>query len=629
MIHRAWVGSVLLSSLLFVAACGGSGGGGSPVPGSSNDNTPQLPLDPPPEEPPPPEPPSQAPNVILLYIDDLNNDLGCYGNPVVQSPRMDSLAARGMRFDRAYCPYPLCDASRMSMLSGLRPTSAGLLKNREYFPPGPEIQGVPLLPVQFRRHGYQTGGVGKIFSNTLEHLAHPENWDEYHDFEDDPGIPQPDPNPIPGERVLVWGEFKNGADGSLGKMSDTHNTDAFLGMMERFEEPFFLTLGIRKPHSPYVYPERFGSLYNPSTDVPPLPPEEAGDDWRRGVPLGNLGNQAGLPPEWDNDPDGGRREFTVAYWRLVSYVDEQVGRVLDRVDELGMADRTILVLVSDHGFSLGHHGHYAKNALWDRETRAPLLISVPWLTPGQSTEVPVDQIDLYPTLMELCGLSVPAGLEGESLVPLLRGESRPSPGVAFSMLQTNGVSRVHFMSRSEDGYKFVRWDESDDHMLYDLNSDPGEYRNLYGDPAYQPIVDKHLQYMAEEGLLRAYSHFARAGVPGSLGVPRVTASDRPILGTTIELDLVSSSPSPEAGVLVMGQGGGTTATPFGGNFLTSQILSLTDVTLDAAEKRVSFDIPDDSGLAGFSHLVQLAQTDSGAANGYSLSRVLRLWFWSE
>jgi arylsulfatase A-like enzyme len=367
------------------------------------------------------------------------------------------------------------------------------------------------------------------------------------------------------------------------------------------------------PHSPVIYPEAYSSLYDPATDVPPLPREANTDAWKKGLHPRMYATETYLDPAWKDDPEGGRRECMVAYWRTITYIDDEIGRLLDGLDALHLTDRTIVVLVSDHGFSFGYHDRFYKDALYDHSSRTPLIITVPGRPDlqGRACTRPVEHVDIYPTLMELCGLDPPAGLDGTSLVPLMERADAPHKP-AFVTLDSEYGAHIERAVRT-DRFKFIYW-ESGEHVLYDLARDPGEYRNLYGDPRYTDVVAEHFRLLEEHGVLAASWNNYRRGVPGTFGVPSATVSAPPIMGHTVEVEFGNSSPNREAALLIAGLLGTYRHGPGEGRILVAPLL-FKPVALPAQGLSVPITIPPDP-LAG----LRLRPTGHGTA-GRSRDRI--------
>ncbi len=562
------------------------------------------------------------PNVLFIYIDDASYEMGTFGHPVVQTPNLDDLATRGTVFMNAYCPYPVCGPSRLATMLSRRPARTGLLGNQAGSGiQDPVFDGTPLMPKRFRDAGYWTGGVGKIFHVDQ---VHPNTWDLYTSPPSDFGIPRPaHPAPEDGWRTIYGGPFENGPDGSLGDMDDTNSSDDAIAMMQLAQEPWFIAVGYRSPHNPYVYPEAFDSLYDPAVDVPALPPGES-TDWSASLDPAYYYNFTYVDPAWGATEDERRREATVAYWRTMTYIDHEIGRVLSALDALGETDDTIVVVLSDHGWSMGHHGRYDKNDLWDRAVKAPMLLSVPWLpNAGQVTSEFVEHIDLYPTLMHYCNLAPPAGLEGDNLQPLMDDPTAPQDDV-YSMVTRGWSTKWHHMVRSGD-YKYIHHEDGA-HMLYDVQVDPGEYVNLYGDPAYQAVADSLQQGLRNEGLLDAFSSNYRLGSPGSNGELTLTLDGPPILGTTLGFEFGNAA-GVDAPTLFLG---GFDATNLSGPEVLGGPLLLVPhfgvpFQVPVGGLVVPLEVPLDPFLAERSTLFQIAQLDFGVPAGVSWSRGLRMF----
>jgi len=434
----------------------------------------------------------EHPNVLLVYIDDMNTDIGAYGHPIVQTPNMDALGSHGVLFERAYCPYPLCNPSRVATMTGLRATTTGILSNSTFFG-GHESNGVPTLPYHFRTHGYKVAGTGKIFHNSY---AEPDTWDEYPAQSGyDPGVKPPTPPEAQADDTVIWyGALLN--NGTNEQTNDGKSTIKALQLLETYagQEPFFVGVGYHKPHRPFIYPPAYA--YSPTVVALPVEPP----DWRDGVPAVAYTNTLKLIANTDQI----RKETTAAYWSCISFIDAEVGKMVAKIDELeashpGLRDRTIVVLLSDHGWSNGEHERWGKNVLFDEAARTVFMIYVPWLTSGHGGRSlrPVEFIDLYPTLAELCNLPIPAGLEGQSLVALLQDPAAARSRPAFCVVKLGGT--IGKLVRTER-YVFVYWAEGQ-YQLYDILADPGEYDNLAGDPAHTGEVEWHLQLLRSVGLL--------------------------------------------------------------------------------------------------------------------------------
>ena len=422
-------------------------------------------------------------NVLFITSDDLNNDLGCYGAPV-KTPNIDRFASRGVKFDRAYCQYPLCGPSRASFLSGLRPDTIGVLTN------GPtvrqKIKDVVTLPQLFKDNGYFSARVGKLYHLGIPNGVgtagpdDPESWsytfnpkgNEFPKAED-----EYDPTPGRGQgfrRVALAG---NGSDQHDYQAAD----EAIRLLRENKDKPFFLAVGFIRPHVPVIAPKKFFDLY-PLEEIklPVVPADDRND----------LEPVAFQSPERDwNMDDHAKRESIRAYRASTSFMDEQVGRVLDELDKLKLTESTVIVFLSDHGYSLGQHQSWQKMMLFEPVCRVPLIIAAPQAkAPGATARGLSESIDVYPTVAELCGLKASENLEGKSLVPLLNDPKAPGKQAAFTQLRRGREGVVGRTVRTER-YRYIEWDDGKrGSELYDHEADPEEFKHLAKDPKHADTV---------------------------------------------------------------------------------------------------------------------------------------------
>lgn len=424
------------------------------------------------------------PNILFIAVDDLRPELGCYGNRIIKSPNIDRLAAESVIFSRAYCNVPVSGASRASLLTGTRPTSYRFLNfeawaERDY----PEAI---TIPEHFRNNGYYTVTLSKVFHN--EGDSH-NGWDE----EWRPSGEGTWRNYIEEDNLALDTLIKRGMPFEA---ADTHDTSYFdgktaqkaLGYLRKFKdsgESFFLAVGFLKPHLPFNAPKKYWDLYDPSdigiaeNPEPPLDaPRQAIHNW------GELRNYYSIP-EKGPLTDSAANKLRHGYYACVSYTDAQIGLLLDELEKSGMADNTIVVLWGDHGWNLGEHGLWCKHCNFNTSLNAPLMFRVPGLTRGKVNNSITEFIDIYPTLCELSGLSLPGHLEGQSLVSRLRRPGRTEKDFAVSKFN-NGLTLI------EDNLFYTEWISSTDstvaRMLYDHNNDPGENKNLSGSDSYSGLV---------------------------------------------------------------------------------------------------------------------------------------------
>jgi arylsulfatase A-like enzyme len=446
----------------------------------------------------------KRPNVLFLISDDLNHFLGCYGDPRAKTPNIDRLAARGVMFERAYCQFPLCGPSRNSMLTGLYPDSTGILRNAEIF--RQTIPSQVSLPQAFRQHGYFAARIGKLF-----HYSVPTSVGT--NGHDDPGSWELELNPLGVDRLeeepqifsLTPGQFGGTLSWYASPKNDADHTDGLMAadaewVLERCardrHRPFFLAVGFFRPHTPYVAPRPYFDHY-PRAEMPLVTGIE---EDQADIPPAGLGS---YKPEQDKLTDDLRRECIQAYYASISFMDAQVGRVIDALDRLGLADETIIVFTSDHSYHMGEHGLWQKMSLFEESARVPLLIVAPGVaSPGSSVTSPVGLIDLYPTLAELCEIEPPQNLQGQSLVPMLRDSSVAGRGWALTQVTRGGrTRRGPGVAQGRQGppffgyslrtprWRYTEWDEGHEgRELYDHDRDPRELTNLADDPAYADTV---------------------------------------------------------------------------------------------------------------------------------------------
>src|SRR5712691_10194028 len=349
-------------------------------------------------------------NVLFVVSDDLCARLGCFGDLVVKSPNIDRLAARAVRFERAYCQFPLCNPSRTSFLTGLRPDTTGVYDNSLQF--RKTVPDHVTLPQTFQKAGYFVARVGKLFHYGVpaqigtDGLDDSPSWQQVinprgRDKDDEEQIFTLNPN-APGPArfggTLSW----LAADGEDAEQTDGLSAAASIKLLERLkDQPFFLACGFFRPHTPYVSPKKWFAKY-PLEEIT-LPVLAA--NYRDGVPQAAF---LSSKPEQENISDDLRRQAIQAYHAATSFMDAQIGLLLDALDRLKLADKTIVVFLSDHGYHLYEHGLWQKMSLFENAARVPLLIAVPGnKSNGQACHRTVELVDLHPTLADLCGLTAP------------------------------------------------------------------------------------------------------------------------------------------------------------------------------------------------------------------------------
>jgi iduronate 2-sulfatase len=418
-------------------------------------------------------------NVLFIAVDDLRPELGCYGNRIIKTPNIDRLATMGVRFDAAYCQYPLCNPSRSSMLTGRYPTQTGVLDNRTWFGVGhPDFV---TLPKYFKQNGYASIRTGKIFHGGIDDSDAWTVGGEARRFEGPVNTTARGQNPANSDRIIeLEGNGESHADYRFA-------TRAIEFLEEYKDKPFFLAVGFTKPHSPPTAPKRMIEMYGASKM--PLPPDFAP------APKAPAGFPALSIPPRNSDLFIGReaspdaaREVIRAYYASTTFTDYNVGRVLDALERLKLRDKTIIVFWGDHGYHLGEKGKWSKaNSLFEVGTRVPLVIATPGARgDGKASHRVVQLLDLYPTLTELCGLPMPGGLSGRSLTPLLANPNARWDHPAYTV--TRFQNKLGRAVRTER-WRYAEWEDGGA-MLFDHAKDPRELKNLAGDPAFAKTVEE-------------------------------------------------------------------------------------------------------------------------------------------
>ncbi len=428
-------------------------------------------------------------NVLFIAADDLNRDLGCYGHTMVKSPNIDKLAKAGVRFERAYCQYALCNPSRTSLLSGRRPETTGIMDNET--PPRTYLgKDVKFLPEYFREHGYFTARVGKIAHSSFENAI---SWDisesakGHHDIDncDDDFAALNKKGILGGAPVQFCA-----AQGKDEQQPDGNTARRIVQLLEQNKDKtFFIAAGFHKPHEPLVAPKKYFDLYDWRKVV--LPKEPAND--RDDIPkLSLLRNRPDQIVTEDR-----RKQTMAAYYAAVSFMDAQVGVVLDALDRLGLRENTVIVFFGDHGWHLGEHlGLWRKTTLFEEAAHAPLIICAPNAKGnGRVCGRTVEFLGIYPTLLELCGLPKNDELEGVSLAPLLKNPKADwKPAVTVLRWGENLGKSVR-----TERWRYSEWDGGKNGAeLFDQQSDPFEYTNLARDEKFAKQVSEMKKLLAQE-----------------------------------------------------------------------------------------------------------------------------------
>lgn len=426
----------------------------------------------------------KRPNVVMIAIDDLNDwvePLG--GHPQVKTPNMQRLAARGTTFMNAHCQSPLCNPSRTSLMTGLRPSTTGVYGLSPWFRTVDALKDRVTLPQHFKKHGYRTYTAGKIYHGRN---GRGKNQSKEFDVWGPPAgvgvrpqqklIPA---TPMGNHRLMDWGTFPHNDEDKGDYIVASWAVDQLENMQK--EDPFFLAVGFFLPHVPCYATQKWFDLY--PLDSLNLPPIKAGD--RQDTPDFSWFIHWTLPEprlSWLRE-NNQLKPLVQSYLASVSFVDSQVGRVLDAIEKSPQADNTIVVLWSDHGWHLGEKAISGKNSLWDRSARVPLIFAGPGVSKNAKCNQPAELLDIYPTLSQMCDLNEPQGLDGLSLTPQLADASTPrmAPAITTHNPGNHGV-------RTERWRYIVYADGSEE--LYDMKADPNEWNNLSEEPAFAQVKSR-------------------------------------------------------------------------------------------------------------------------------------------
>ncbi|MBA4146482.1 MAG: sulfatase [Verrucomicrobia bacterium] len=430
---------------------------------------------------------AEKPNVLFIAVDDMNHDLGTFGHPLVKSPNIDRLAKSGVQFDRAYCQFPLCAPSRASVMTGLRPDTVQVFDLTTTFRKA--LPDQVSLSQLFINNGYYAARVGKIYHYQVpgdigkDGLDDRKSWNhKVNPIGRDRADKKLVTNLTPGRTLGIGLDYlrSEAADEELtdGKVA----TETIKLLEANKDKPFFIAAGFYLPHLPFIAPKKYFDLYPiEKVQVPKGP-----FDYMKDLPVGVMSMR---PWPWMGVTETQARDAVQGYWASISYVDAQIGRLLDAVERLGLAKNTIIVFWSDHGYHTGEHGLLKKQSLFENSARSPLIIAHPGAkNKGKSTRRIVEFIDIYPTLAELASLTPPKNLEGKSLKPLLDNPTAKWDRPAFTQ-----VWRASYPGHSvrTDRYRYTEWDNGKQGaQLYDYTTDPEEKRNLINDPKHAKVVSE-------------------------------------------------------------------------------------------------------------------------------------------
>ncbi len=449
-------------------------------------------------------------NVLFIAVDDLRPQLGCYGVKQIISPNIDRLAARGLLFERTYCQQAVCGPTRASLLSGLRPDSSKIHNNNT--PVRKALPEITTLPEHFKNNGYETLSIGKIYHHPDDDRqgwsvkpyragTFPEGAWKGRGYLTEEAVAQMEKYNKANPRMQGRGPSFEAADVEDSAYPDGANTDYAIKELNRLKgRPFFMAMGLYKPHLPFNAPKKYWDMYKPEdiklADNPFVPknaPSYAMTNW------GELRNYFGVPKKGPCS-DELARQLIHGYYACVTYIDAMIGRLLDELDRLKLSDNTVIILWGDHGWKLGEHAGWCKHTNFELDTHVPMILSVPDMkTAGRRTKALTEYVDIYPTLSEACGLELPAHLEGRSMMPLLDDPGRSWKKAAFSQYPRGKV--MGYSMRTER-FRYTEWQDTRTNKvmareLYDHAKDPQENVNAAAEPQYERDVQRLARMLAK------------------------------------------------------------------------------------------------------------------------------------
>ena len=425
-------------------------------------------------------------NVLFIIADDLNCDIGGYGNKTVKTPNIDRLIKNGIVFENTHCQYPLCGPSRASIMTGMYSDQTKITQNNVYL--RNTVPDVITMGQRFRQQGYQSVRIGKIFHydnpsaigtsgtddiHTWDQTINPYGRDKVEEYKINTLLPRRYGG------TLSW----LAADGKDEEQTDGIGATEAINQLENFSkngQNFFLALGFYRPHTPYVAPKKYFDLYERNEIVIP----NSGEEYLATLPLPAVKSIRAKEVQLNLEEELAK-EIKEAYYATTSFVDAQLGRVLEKLKQSGLDKNTIVVFTSDHGYHLGEHGHWQKQTLFENATRVPLIFSIPWdKTMIKRTNSPVELIDIYPTIMDLLDITIPKHVVGKSLKPLMLNNTSNIRNSALTKWQ-NGYSI------KTEQYRITKWGENGElgYELYNHLEDHQELNNLANDTSKFIILD--------------------------------------------------------------------------------------------------------------------------------------------
>lgn len=437
-------------------------------------------------------------NVLLIVADDLRDTVGCYGNKSVKTPNIDRLAARGVRFDRAYAQYPVCNPSRTSFMTGLRCEQSGVVGNNVMF--RTQLPELITMPQLLRQQGWYAASFGKIY-----HVGEAageiragwmdlgKSWDEAQMFQPTELGRQGDVRNLTGGK-LRWCEV-GAMEGTDDDQPDGQTALHAIRAIEKQTaagKPWFIGAGFHRPHDPFLVPKKYFDLYPPGSLTLYRDPAEI-------TPVPPLSMPGGaFKTAFDAFSDRDRLDFQRAYYAGVSFTDAQVGRLLDTLDRLNLWDKTVVMLLGDHGYHHNERSWWNKNTLFERSCRAPLIIAAPGAKAGAACTGLVELLDLYPTVADYCGVKPPHALGGQSLRPLLENPARPGKPAAFTLVMRG---KNYGQTVRTEPFRYTRWSDGTAE-LYDEKADPQETKNLAAEERHAATIQRLGKLLDEIGPVR-------------------------------------------------------------------------------------------------------------------------------
>ena len=421
-------------------------------------------------------------NVLFIIADDLTKVLGCYDHPMVKTPNIDRIASMGILFDNAYSNYAVCNPSRSSFLTGLLPETTTILDNRK------GLQSVigdwVTLPALFKKNGFHTMSLGKIFHTGEEKHNDFKAWDEIYDYGPTAlGKTGEHRNMTNGALKWCWWQAAEGTDEDQGDGQTAKKAVEFIN--SEHEKPFFLAVGLKKPHDPFIAPKKYFDMYPlEDCEISPIP-EGWEPPYKHTLP--------GETKEFDQFTDRERKEFLRSYYACTSFMDAQVGKIIDALEESGQLNSTLIVFMGDHGYHLGEHNWWNKVTLFEQGTSTPFIMAGPSIEhAGARSQAMIEFVDLYPMFADYFGLeNAPDNLEGESFVSILN-----KPSDSFRTEVRSIINRGKMLGRTvkNTDWRYVEWADGDmGRELYDQVNDPQEYHNQADNPEFKLIVEEMSQ----------------------------------------------------------------------------------------------------------------------------------------